>query len=102
MNIKLLNHSLKKKNLAHAFLFNGSNTDGLLKIALLFACSILCKNDGCLECRDCKNILNLKHPDLFLLKPSGTSYFALLSEPRPYVFIHLKPGEKAHNLTKIS
>jgi len=76
LNIKLLNRSLRKKNLSHAFLFSGSNPDGLLKIALLFACGILCRNNGCLECRDCKNILNLKHPDLFLLKPSGTSLSA--------------------------
>ena len=76
LNIRLLNHSLNKRNLAHAFLFNGNNQDGLLKTALMFVCSIFCKNEGCMECKDCKNVLNIKHPDLFILRPSGASLSA--------------------------
>ncbi len=76
LNIRLLNQSIKNKNLSHAFLFNGNNAEGLLKLALLFACDIFCKNNGCLECNTCKNVLNLKHSDLFLLKPAGVSLSA--------------------------
>jgi DNA polymerase III delta prime subunit len=76
LNIKLLNHSLEKKNIAHAFLFSGTNSDGLLNIALLLSCGIFCNDGGCLRCKVCKNVLNLKHADLFLLKPSGASLSA--------------------------
>ncbi len=73
LNIKLLNHGLHNNSLAHAYLFNGNNYEGLLKTALLFVCNLFCKDGGCLQCKVCKNVLNLKHVDLFLLKPAGSS-----------------------------
>lgn len=76
LNIRLLNRSIKNKNLPHAFLFNGNNAEGLLKLALLFTCDIFCEKNGCLKCNACKNVLNMKHADLFLLKPAGASLSA--------------------------
>lgn len=41
----------------------------LFDIALIFAASINCKNNGCLECRICKTTLALKYPNLYILEP---------------------------------
>jgi DNA polymerase-3 subunit delta' len=72
-NLKLLNKELANRNISHSYLFYGENMKYLLEIALQFAANINCKNNGCMECRICRNTLKAKYPNLHILDPVGSS-----------------------------
>lgn len=50
-----------KDRLSHAYLFYGEDGVGKKEMAYALACLLYCKNDGCLECDDCRNILEGNH-----------------------------------------
>ncbi len=63
-----------RDRLRHAYLFTGPEGVGRQTLAVQFAQAINCTNppgDGgfCGECRDCKGMQSLTHPDLSLLVP---------------------------------
>ncbi|ADC49680.1 DNA polymerase III subunit delta' [Alkalihalophilus pseudofirmus OF4] len=75
--VQLLQRSLEKDRLAHAYLFEGSKGTGKKQIAFQLAKSFLCKkNEGaepCLVCADCKRIDHRNHPDVHIIEPEGLS-----------------------------
>ncbi|MHB1346404.1 MAG: hypothetical protein ACYCXK_02825 [Candidatus Humimicrobiaceae bacterium] len=73
LNLKLLNKELLEGNISHSYLFYGENMKYLFEIALQLAANINCKNNGCMECRVCKNTLKSKYPNLHILDPGGNS-----------------------------
>ncbi|MDE7213192.1 MAG: DNA polymerase III subunit, partial [Anaeroplasmataceae bacterium] len=50
-----------KDRLSHAYLFYGDEGVGKKEMAYALACLFYCKNDGCLSCDTCQNILNDQH-----------------------------------------
>jgi len=73
---KLLNESLKKGTLAHAYIFTGPDGIGKKLLALHLAKSINCLSakDGlsfCNKCVSCEKIESGSHPDVQLIKPDG-------------------------------
>jgi DNA polymerase III delta prime subunit len=70
-NIKSLSGMIESGKLAHAYLFYGNNIELLLKLALEFAASINCDNNGCGECLICKNTLKGVYPDVLVIEPEG-------------------------------
>jgi len=83
LNLKLLNKELAEGNISHSYLFYGENMKYLLEIALQFAANLNCKNNGCLECRICRNTLKTKYPNLHILDPGGNSI--LVEEIRDFI-----------------
>jgi len=83
LNLKLLNKELAEGNISHSYLFYGENMKYLLEIALQFAANINCKNNGCMECRICRNTLKAKYPNLHILDPGGNSI--LVEEIRDFI-----------------
>jgi len=68
---KILQETISKNRISHAYLFNGNNGLGKLEIAEEFAQAIFCKNnvdDGCGECISCKKLQHNNHPDFFKIE----------------------------------
>ncbi|MDD3629146.1 MAG: DNA polymerase III subunit delta' C-terminal domain-containing protein [Actinomycetota bacterium] len=70
-NIKSLSGMVESGKLAHAYLFYGNNMEPLFKIALEFAASINCEDNGCGECLICKNTLKGVYPNVLIVEPEG-------------------------------
>ena len=65
--------SAQREKLAHAYLFSGQEEIGKKTLALEFAKWLLCedkkKDQACGACRNCRDISQGQHPDVFLLAP---------------------------------
>lgn len=75
---KLLQNSLEKNRVAHAYLFEGENGTGKFEASTLMTMSLLCKNleSGYISCQSCINCTRIKsgnHPDVHTVKPDGAS-----------------------------
>lgn len=64
-----LQHALADKNsgVHHAWLFVGPPGSGRSNMARAFAQSLICKDAGCGECKDCQLVRFGNHPDLSVL-----------------------------------
>lgn len=67
--VSLLENALKRKRLAHAYLFSGPPHVGKMTLALSLAQAVNCTGaePPCGECRDCQKILQGKHADLVVI-----------------------------------
>lgn len=75
---RMLENSIKKERLAHAYLFEGMRGTGKRETGILLAKSLFClskKEDfiPCNECNNCKRIDHGNHPDIHLVEPDGQS-----------------------------
>ncbi len=75
---KILQNSLSKQRIAHAYLFHGPKGTGKKEASLLFAMCYFCdeKIDDttpCMSCVHCKRIQSGNHPDVHLIEPEGLS-----------------------------
>ncbi|MCF7925661.1 MAG: hypothetical protein K9L26_03915 [Candidatus Izimaplasma sp.] len=73
--VQLLENSVKKGRLSHAYLFEGAIGAKQYETALYFAQMLLCQSDDkpCLTCHNCKRILHLTHPNVYVVEPIKTS-----------------------------
>ncbi|MRG88156.1 DNA polymerase III subunit delta' [Salinibacillus xinjiangensis] len=74
---KMLENSIKKNRISHAYLFQGPKGTGKKESSFLLAKSFFCKYlegfNPCNECRDCKRIESGNHPDVHPIQPDGQS-----------------------------
>lgn len=70
-NLKILRQSLKTGNLSHAYLFCGSSIEHLSKLALFFASSANCEQNGCGTCNICSNTLKEIYSNLLVIEADG-------------------------------
>ena len=59
--------------MTHAWLFTGPPGSGRSNAALAFAAGLVCKNNGCNECTDCKTAIKGSHADVELIATEGLS-----------------------------
>lgn len=73
--MQLIDNSIKKNRLVHAYLFDGEKGTGTKDVALYMAKKLLCKeNDApCMKCADCKKIDSLTHLNFMLIEPTNDS-----------------------------
>ncbi|MEG9298900.1 DNA polymerase III subunit delta' [Mangrovibacillus sp. Mu-81] len=75
--LQMLQNSIMKNRVAHAYLFEGEKGTRKKEVSMLFAKSLLCENreggKACEECSNCRRINNGNHPDLHLVEPDGLS-----------------------------
>ena len=75
--IQTLRHAVQRDRVAHAYLFMGPSGIGKATVAESFAGSLLCDEprdgEACGLCRSCRQQSGGNHPDLYRLRPSGTS-----------------------------
>ncbi len=75
--IGLLQRAIKNDRMAHSYLFLGNEGIGKKLVALQFAKTLNCLNDGkeradsCDQCISCKKIDAFLHPDVLLLEPEN-------------------------------
>ena len=55
----------------HAYVLAGPEGGGKQLAARAFAAALLCKQEGCGECRDCRLALQDKHPNEVVVEPEG-------------------------------
>ncbi|WP_019244530.1 MULTISPECIES: DNA polymerase III subunit delta' [Bacillus] len=75
---QMLQNSIRKNRVAHAYVFEGENATGKKETSLLFAKSIYCdaaddQDKPCNQCANCRRISNGNHPDVHLIEPDGLS-----------------------------
>lgn len=76
--MRMIENSLLRDRVAHAYLLEGDPGTGKKETAMLFAKSLFCKKpeDGfmpCGSCINCRRIEHGNHPDLHVIKPDGLS-----------------------------
>jgi len=100
--VQLLENSLKKDRLSHAYLFEGEKGTKKFETAMYFAQMLLCtseENKPCLECKNCKRIKHGTHPNVYIIEPQKnlikkqqindlqTEFSKTSIEPCPKVYI---------------
>ncbi len=71
--LKLLQGQLANQSLSHAYLLTGPDGIGRRTLALKLAQAVICEHPPaagqyCGECRTCRRVLTMQHPDLHLLE----------------------------------
>jgi len=59
--------------MTHAWVFTGPPGSGRSSAAVAFAQALICKNDGCATCNECKSAANGAHPDVEIIRTEGLS-----------------------------
>ncbi|MFC4737751.1 DNA polymerase III subunit delta' [Bacillus daqingensis] len=71
----VLQNSIRRSRLAHAYIFEGGRGTGKKLAAQLAAQAFLCRNlsgaDPCLACPECRRAASGNHPDVHVLRPDG-------------------------------
>ena len=102
--VQLLQRSLERDRLAHAYLFIGSSLETLGAVARTLAKALNCLNpprrgptgiglDSCDACDSCKRIDHLNHPDVLWVRPESKSRIITIDQMRDLMqSVNLKPG----------
>jgi DNA polymerase-3 subunit delta' len=61
------------QEMTHSWLFAGPPGSGKSVAAMAFAAALVCPNDGCGECIDCKTAIDGSHLDIEIFKTEGLS-----------------------------
>lgn len=71
MVVQLLENSVKKDRLSHAYLFEGEKGTKKFETAIYFAQMLLCTSDvkPCLTCHNCRRVSNQTHPNVYIVEP---------------------------------
>jgi DNA polymerase-3 subunit delta' len=69
--MQLLENSIQKDRLSHAYLFEGQKGTKKFEIGLYFAMRLLCTDEHkpCGVCHNCRRIQNRTHPNVYVIEP---------------------------------
>ncbi|MGM0445840.1 MAG: DNA polymerase III subunit delta' [Bacillota bacterium] len=99
---KILQDTISKNRISHAYLFNGNNGLGKLEMAEEFAQAIFCKNnivDGCGNCISCRKLQHNNHPDFFKIEVQEDHSSILIEQIREMQKeISYKPYESEYKI----
>jgi DNA polymerase III subunit delta' len=74
---RVLQNSVVRERLAHAYLFEGGRGTGKRAAAFLLAKAFLCEQteaaNPCLTCRECRRAESGNHPDMHVIHPDGAT-----------------------------
>src|SRR5205814_4184736 len=102
--VQLLQRSLQRGRLAHAYLFTGGNLSELEAVAQTLAKTLNCQQprrgesgnalDSCDQCLTCRKINGAIHPDVHWVRPESKSRIITIDQMRDLMAeVHLKPTE---------
>jgi len=110
--VQLLQRSLARRRLGHAYLFTGHQLDGLEALARTLAKTLNCQNpvktegvptDCCDQCLNCRRISNDLHADIHWARPESKSRVITVDQTRELMQqIQLKPTEAGYKIAVIS
>ncbi len=109
--VELLQRSLARGRLGHAYLFAGDQLEELELLARTLAKTLNCENpvkisgvatDCCDECLSCRKIENAAHADIHWARPESKSRIITVEQTRELMQqIQLKPTEAQHKVAVI-
>ncbi len=67
--------AVRRGAISHAYLFTGPAGAGKKSTARAFACAIICADDGCGTCAECRRIKRGLHPDVRNVAPEGAATY---------------------------
>ncbi len=103
--VQLLQRSLERGRLAHAYLFSGNDLDELEAVAKTVAKTLNCQSpprkttaglplDSCDQCSSCRRTDSCNHPDVLWLRPESKSRIITIDQVRELLqTVNLKPTE---------
>jgi DNA polymerase-3 subunit delta' len=110
--VQLLQRSLARGRLGHAYLFTGDQLDGLELLARNLAKTLNCENpvksdgqatDCCDACLSCRKIDNETHADIHWARPESKSRIVTVEQMRDLMQqIQLKPTEAEYKVAVIA
>src|SRR5580700_7018661 len=110
--VQLLQRSLARGRLGHAYLFIGGQIEALENLARTLAKTLNCLNpvktngvatDCCDECSSCKKINGENHPDIHWARPESKSRVITIDQTRELTReIQLKPAESPFKVAVIA
>jgi DNA polymerase-3 subunit delta' len=111
--IELLQRSLTRGRLGHAYLFSGDQLEQLEGLARTLAKTLNCQDpvrigngpacDSCDECLSCRKIDHDTHADIHWARPESKSRIITVEQMRELMRqVQLKPTEAAHKVAVIS
>jgi DNA polymerase III subunit delta' len=110
--VQLLQRSLARERLGHAYLFTGDQLDEMELIARTLAKTLNCQNpikidgaiiDCCDECLSCRKIDNETHADVHLVKPQAKSRIIEIDNIRDLIReLNLRSTEGGYKIAIIS
>ena len=110
--VQLLQRSLARGRLGHAYLFSGDQLEELELLARTLAKTLNCQNpvkisgaatDCCDECPSCRKIENGIHADIHWARPESKSRIITVDQTRELMReVQLKPTEAAYKVAVIS
>ena len=111
--VELLQRSLERGRVAHAYLFTGHQLAGLATLARTLAKTLNCQTpvrrtpggpavDCCDECASCRKIDGDNHADVHWARPESKSRVITIDQMRGLMHeIHLKPNEAEYKVAVI-
>ena len=110
--VQLLQRSLARGRLGHAYLFTGHQPDGLEALARTLAKTLNCLNpvktggvptDCCDKCLNCRRISDDLHADVHWARPESKSRVITVDQTRDLMQqIQLKPTETGYKIAVVS
>ena len=109
-SIALLQRSLERGRLGHAYLFSGDSPDLLERVAGELAATVNCRSPGnadpartptaaCGTCSSCRRIRENLHPDVHWLRPESKSRLMRIEQVRDLISaVQLKPTEARYKV----
>ena len=102
--VELLQRSLERGRLAHAYIFTGGNLPELEAVAQTLAKTLNCQQprrgesgkalDSCDQCLSCRKIHGAIHPDVHWVRPESKLRIITIDQMRELMAeVHLKPTE---------
>ena len=103
--VRLLQRSLERGRLGHAYLFNGADLEELAAVARTLAKALNCERpprravnglplESCDQCVSCRQIQNDQHPDVWWVRPESKSRVITIEQIRDLLqAVHLKPTQ---------
>lgn len=111
-NVILLQRSLERGRLGHAYLFEGERLETLETVARTLAKTLNCQNPGqsatvavdcCDRCPPCRQSDEDVHPDVHWLRPASKTRVITAEQMRDLLDeIHLKPSAGSHKVAIIA
>lgn len=111
--VALLQRSLERGRLGHAYLFTGSDIALLERAAATLACTLNCETpprrgangqalDCCGQCSSCRKITGFNHPDVTWVRPESKSRVITIDQMRAVMqTIHLKPSQASWKVSVV-
>ena len=110
--VQLLQRSLARRRLGHAYLFTGHQLEELETLARTLAKTLNCQNpvttdgvatDCCDDCLNCRKIENENHADIHWARPESKSRIISVDQTRELMReIQLKPTEAGYKIAIIA